>query len=99
MEFVYLYPSFKHPRFIIHFPPKNYPFPSPNTNKSSASQAVKLATKYDKGVIHVPWPVDVSMARESTVFFYSFFLDARSYGSTFFGICFSWATNEVSQTS
>ena len=73
MEFVYLYPSFKHPRFIIHFPPKNYPFPSPNINKSSASQAVKLATKYDKGVIHVPWPVDVSMARESTDFFYSLF--------------------------
>ena len=22
MEFVYLYPSFKHPRFIIHFPKK-----------------------------------------------------------------------------
>jgi hypothetical protein len=33
MEFVYLYPSFKHPRFIIHFPPKTIHFlPQTPTN-------------------------------------------------------------------
>jgi len=46
---------------------------------------VKLATKYDKGVIHVPWPLDVSMARESTFFYYSLFRTPDHMDQLFLG--------------